>query len=164
MWVLSRSLNLRPFFIDTNMINARGRLPFMNLIERWDENDVVTVRLPEDAQDEAEAGFSRNRILKARSYIVPLPLIRTAEEQTKLELIQRVLCGARPMSESDRRDALILFTAVKYYAILITADGASNSQPRGILGAAAELKQAVGAQIMSAADAVKLIRREISAQ
>jgi hypothetical protein len=144
------------------MINARGRLPFMNLIEKWHENDVIILRLPEDAQDEAEAGFSRNRILKARSYIVPLPLDRNAEERARLKLIQRVLCGSRPMSKSDERDARIVFTAAKYYGILITADGASNSQPRGILGAASELRDAVGVQIMSAASAVKLIRRKIS--
>jgi hypothetical protein len=162
MRLLSRKLPLPQFFIDTNMINARGRLPFMNLIEKWHENDVIALRMPLDAQAEAEAGFSPSRTLKAWSYITPLPLITTPKEQAKVELIRRILCGSRPISKSDERDARIVFTAVKYHAILITGDGASNSQPRGILGGASELKQSVGAQIMSPADAVTLIRRYIA--
>jgi len=158
---LSRKLSLPQFFIDANMINARCHLNFMNLIEKWHENGVISIRMPWDAQTEAEAGHCANRTLKARSYIAPLPLITTAAEQATLDLIQPLLCGSRPVSESDQRDALIVFTAVKYHGILITADGASNSQPRGILGAASELRDAVGAQIMSAANAVTLIRRSI---
>ena len=146
------------------MINARGRHPFMNLIEKWHQNGVISLEMPETAQFEAEAGDCAHRTLKAWSYTAPLLLITTAAEKERVELIERLLCGAKPMSKSDRRDALIVFTSVQWHAILITADGASNSQPRGILGAATELRQAVGAQIMSAADAVKLIRREISAR
>jgi hypothetical protein len=163
MRLLSRKLPLPQFFIDANMINARRRLNFMNVIEKWYQNGVISLKMPEDAQIEAEAGHCMNRTLKARSYIAPLPLITTAAEQRTLDLIQRLLRGSRPVSESDQRDALIVFTAVKYHGILITADGASNSQPRGILGAASELRDAVGAQIISAANAVTLIRQNIIA-
>ena len=136
----------------------------MNLIEKWHEDDVIALRMPLDAQAEAEAGLSPRRTLKAWSYITPLPLVTTAEEQAKLKLIQRILCGSKPTSQSDERDVLIVFTAAKYHGILITADGASNSQPRGILGAASQLRDSIGAQVISAADAVELIRRKIVAR
>ena len=112
----------------------------MNLIEKWHERGVIELRIPSDAQTEAEAGHSPSRTQKGRSYLAWVPLITTAAERGMLESIQQILCGSKPMSQSDQRDALIVFTAAKYHGILVTADGASNSQPRGILGAASELR------------------------
>jgi hypothetical protein len=162
--LLRRKLPIRPFFIDTNMINAREKLAPMNTLEKWSKNDVIDLRMPENAQLEAEAGHCNRRARKAWSYIAPLPLITTAEEKAKLSLIEKILWDEKPMSQSDQCDALIVFTAVKYAGVLITADGGSKSQPRGMLGAAAELRQCVGAQIISAADAVEMVRKDILAR
>jgi hypothetical protein len=52
-------------------------------------------------------------------------------------------------------DALIVFTSVKYLAILITADNL-------LLRAAEPVKAAVKAQIMTARQAIELVRSQIS--
>ena len=41
------------FHIDTNRINAKSRLDFMNILEHWYENDVIFLEMAEVAQNEA---------------------------------------------------------------------------------------------------------------
>jgi hypothetical protein len=54
-----------------------------------------------------------------------------------------------------------VFTARKYFRILITADGDSITQPRGILGCADDLFDILGIQVMRDFQAVNLINEEI---
>jgi hypothetical protein len=162
LMMIARKLGIPQLFIDTNCINARGRLANMNLLERWHADGVISIRIPWDAQLEAEAGSNRKRQKKAWSYISPLPSITTEEERERLSRIEKLLFGEIALSDSQRRDALIVFTAYKYSAILVTADGASRSQPRGILGAAKELHQRIHIQVMTDEQAVAMVRMSIT--
>ena len=63
-----RSLVLE-FYIDTNRINARRGLPNMNQLEKWHENHVISIQMPEEALDEAMRGNSPERTRKAQGYI-----------------------------------------------------------------------------------------------
>ena len=158
--VIPRKLWLSQFFIDTNRINSRGRLSNMNLLERWHRDGVISLRMPWDAQLEAERGNESQR-QKAWTYIAPLPFPTTQEEKHDLLRIQQTIFGNHILNDRQRRDALIVFTAKKYFAILITADGRSRTQPRGILGAAKELHYDLGVQVMCDDDVVMMIRSNI---
>ena len=152
--MIPRKLGIPQFFIDANRINARGKLSEMNLLERWNQDGVISIRMPWDAQLEAERGNNSLRQRKAWSYMAPMPLITTADERRTLSEIERVVFGP-VLSDSDARDALIVFTAKKYSAILVTAD-------RALLNAAKILHQRLGVQVMTAKQAVSMIRRQIS--
>jgi len=158
---------IRPqLFIDANRVNARGSLPKMNLLEAWHANGVIALRMPWNAQIEAEVGTDLKRRLKARSYLAPVSAITTVHEQQTLEKIGKILFPNGITTNSERNDCLIVFTTWKYAlssnAVLVTADGASKGQPRGILGSAEDLRRDLNVRVMSDEEAVVLVRRKVS--
>ena len=60
------------FHIDTNMINARGKLYTMNQIEKWAEDNLILVNMSGASFKEAQAGGNRARTKKALSQIFTL--------------------------------------------------------------------------------------------
>ena len=72
-----------------------------------------------------------------------------------LAKIETILAeGKQQLSANDKKDARIVFTAWKYSrAVLVTADGWLLRKAKAI--------QAIGVQIMSAADLVNLLRDRI---
>jgi hypothetical protein len=118
--MIPRKLGIPQFFIDANRINAPGKLSEMNLLERWNQGGVISIPMPWDAQLEAEGGNQSQR-RKAWPYISPLPSITTDEERHDLVRIQETIFGRGVLSDAQQRDALIVFTAKKYSAILITS-------------------------------------------
>ena len=71
--------------------------------------------------------------------------------------IERIIFGNARLSKQDKNDALIVFTARKYFGVLVTADGKQ-------LRAAEQLHHRLGVQVMNAEDAVKLCRKLIAAR
>lgn len=61
-----RFVNL-DFHIDTNRINAKSRLTYMNILERWYKDDVIYLEMSEVAQNEAIKSGSPMRTEKAYS-------------------------------------------------------------------------------------------------
>ena len=129
----------------------------MNQLEKWHRDGVIRLSMCSTAQAEANAGHDRRRSQKAWSYVSPLPFLTTRGEQDLLDKISDILFGRRPKSAAEKRDCLIVFTAKKYFAVLITNDGASNRQPRGILGSRDVLKR-LGVTIMRDREAVDFVR------
>jgi hypothetical protein len=154
-WV-PRKLPLPRFFIDSNRINALGRDEHMNRLETWKDDGVIGLRLPEQAQVEIERAGNKQR-KKVLNRLVPLDVITTEKERSTLLIIQSILSRDGCLSKNDRIDALIVFNVQKYLGILLTAD-------RNLLNKAEKLRLAVGAQIMSAQDAVAFVRQEIHAR
>ena len=138
----------------------------MNLLETWHANGVISLRMPWDAQLEAEAGINLKRQRKAGSYIAPLPAITLPHEQQTLEEIKKIIFPKGVNTDSEGNDCLIVFTTWKYAmqsnAVLITADGNSKTQPRGILGAAEDLRRELNVRVMSDDEAVALVRRKVN--
>jgi hypothetical protein len=153
--MIPRKLGCPQFFLDANRVNARGKLSAMNQLEKWHMGGVISLRFPKHAQSEAESGHDTRRTQKARNLLIPFPSITLDEERKRLSGIKKAIFGNAPLSKQDENDALIVFTAQKYAAILVTADGK-------LLRAAEQLHHAFGAQIMSDESAVKLVRRFIS--
>ena len=131
--MISRKLSGQQFFLDANRVNARGKLPAVNQLERWHADGVIRLQFPEVAQIEAEASGNAQRTRKAREYWASLPAITNDEERERLSKIERIIFGDAPLSAQDKNDALNVFIAQKYFAILVTAD-------RKLLKAAARLR------------------------
>jgi hypothetical protein len=129
----------------------------MNQLEKWHRNGVIRLSMCWTAQAEASTGHGRRRSQKAWGYTAPLPLITTRGERDFLDKISVILFGRRPKSAAEERDCLIVFTAKKYFAVLITNDGGSKTQPRGILGSRDDLAT-LGVTVMRDWEAVDRVR------
>ena len=150
-----RKLWCPQFFLDANRVNARCKLSAMNQLEKWHADGVISLRFPKHAQSEAESGRDTRRTQKARNLLIPFPSITLDEERKRLSEIKKTIFGNARLSKQDENDALIVFTAQKYAAILVTADGK-------LLRAAERLHHGFGVQIMSDESVLKLVRRLIS--
>jgi hypothetical protein len=131
--MIQRELPLPQYFLDANCVNAKGKLPAVNQLEKWHADGVIMLQFPEPAQNEAEASGNARRTLKAQQYWAALTGTTTEEERELLSKIERIIFGDKPLTTQDEKDALNVFTAQKYFAILVTADGA-------VLDAAAQLR------------------------
>jgi hypothetical protein len=153
-----RMLNIPILHIDANLINARGQLEPVNQLERWFEDGVILINMSSTAHIEAQAGYNLHRTRKANQQIFTATLpISTGYPQFKKIELSLFPCGAK--NENQRNDVRIVCEAVKYHAILVTGDGASKSQPGGILGNRDKLREIV--QIMSPIEAVDFVRKKI---
>ncbi len=150
----------RSFQIDTNRINSRGRLESMNRLERWHENGVIHLDMSQVAHTEARTGSDSLRSSKALSYIYSMTHASTTEEQNQLRQIEAMLLPSGARTQNERNDVEIVFNALKYSRILVTADGGSNTQPGGLLGNRDKLAQ-LGVTIMRDSEAVHYIEAEI---
>lgn len=150
----------RSFQIDTNRINSRGELQNMNRLERWHQDGVIHLDMSEVAHDEARAGGSARRTNKALGYIFTMTQASTLNEQEQIRTIERILFPHGAQTENERNDVEIVFNAQKYSRILVTNDGASKSQPGGILGKRSELAR-IGVTVMRDSDAVAYVENAI---
>lgn len=149
------------FQIDTNRINARRSLPDMNQLEAWHEAGVILMQMSQVAQVEARSGSSTQRSKKAISYIFSISHCDTSHEEADLKAIEEAIFQGGAATESERHDVEIAFNAQKYGAVLVTNDGLSKRQPRGILGGRAALAR-IGVQVMTDSEAVAYVRQKIA--
>jgi hypothetical protein len=156
-----RDLHLM-FHIDTNRLNARRALATMNQIEKWADDEVILINMSAAAYDEARAGSSPQRTRKATGFIFTIETEDEILEHPSYQHIETALFPDGAKDQNQRNDVLVVFEAQKYGAILITNDGASKSQPGGILGNRDKLKGMV--RILSDAEAVEFIRSKIAAR
>lgn len=152
------------FHIDTNRINAKQQLEHMNRLEKWAADDVIMLDMAEVTLNEATAGGNTRRTAKALNSIYSETLASTPQEQQMIAAIENILFPDGADNQNKRNDVEIVFNAAKYCRILVTADGGSKTQPRGILGSADALKGAVGVEVMSDAQAVQLVKQRIQAR
>ena len=150
----------RTFHLDANRINSRESLPNMNQLEKWHENGVIQIQMSEIAQNEAARG-DQNRASKARNYIYTITMGNTPGETQMMQKIENILFLENAATTSERNDVEIVFNAYKYGSILVTNDGASKSQPNGILGKREELAK-LGIEVMTDTQAVAVVRKLIA--
>ena len=149
------------YHLDSNRINSKQGLVNINRMEKWKEDGVILMELSVTAHRECATTPKSRRAQKANEYIYAYP----ADWQRDMPLlgrIERIIFpngGAKDINQ--RRDVLIVYTASHYNAILVTADGKSKKQPRGILGSQADL-QAIGVRVMSDAETVQRIEAHIA--
>ena len=151
-----RMLYIPVLHIDTNLINARQKLPAVNQLEKWADDGVVLINMSGTAKQEATAGGDATRTRKANQQIYTA----TPVERDRLyRQIDAALFPSGATNENQHNDVSIVHEATKYAAILVTADGASNSQPGGILGNRDKLRGLV--TILSPEEAVDFVRTKI---
>lgn len=149
-----------PFFhIDTNLINARGKLETMNQIEKWASDGIILVHMSGVSFKEAQAGGNLTRTEKALSQIFTMTDENISEDAPLYLKIEAALFPNGAQTENERNDIRIVYEADHYAAILITRDGGSRTQPGGILGNRQKLK---GINILSDTEAVEFIRGKIT--
>ena len=155
-----RNVGLR-FHLDTNRINARQNLPYMNELERWRADGIIILDVSEEAYDEARSGNDTKRTEKADENIFIRANDVFGGEKEFREKLGKMLFNSTILSESQKRDVRILFCAKMAGAILITNDGGSKRQPGGILGHAKELAS-LGIEVMTDEVAVQKVRHLIA--
>jgi hypothetical protein len=148
------------FQIDTNRINSKERIHNMNQLEQWNLDGVIHIEMAAVAQKEAINKADSKRKEKAFSYIYSETLANTQEDRELLTKVETLLFSGGTKNQNQKNDVEIVFNADKYKCILITADGASKSQPGGILGHKTELKM-LGIEVMTDEEAVAHVRKLI---
>lgn len=154
-----RLLYIPVFHIDTNLINAKQKLDEVNRLECWAKNDVILINMSWTAHSEARAGGNSHRAKKAARQIYT---IDTGDIDAELiTQVGNALFPGGPQDENQRNDVRIVCEAAKYQATLVTNDGASKSQPGGILGNRDKLQVIDGIKILSPTEAVELVKSKI---
>jgi hypothetical protein len=153
-----RMLYIGPFQIDTNLINARQRIEAVNRLEQWCKDEIIIINMSATAQSEAQAGEDACRRRKANEQIFTMtPPVD--QNDPLFKRVEGVLFPDGASDENQLNDVRIVAEAAKYHAILVTNDGASKTQPGGILGNRHKLAGLV--QIMSPDEAVIFVRSKI---
>jgi hypothetical protein len=153
---ISRSLGITYHF-DANRIFPKNNDQDIAQLEKWHSNGVIFIEMSRCAQIEAETG-STAREDKASEFTFTEATGSVGLEWK--ELIQKAVFPNGISKPSDTNDIEILFTAKLADATLITRDGESKTQPRGILGSRSDLEK-IGIQVMRANEAVNQIRELI---
>ena len=155
-----RMLYTSIFHIDTNLINARGSLPAMNQIEKWAADEIILVNMSGVSFKEALAGNNALRTKKALAQLFTLTDENIDTTCQRYCEIENAIFPDGAKNENQHNDVKVVYDAAHWNAILVTRDGASNSQPGGILGNRDQLRKFV--QIMSDTEAVEFIRSKIT--
>jgi hypothetical protein len=153
-----RALYIPVLHIDANLINARQKLPSVNQLEKWAEDEIICINMSSTARKEARAGSNLNRTRKADEQIHTLTPPAEANDPDYQE-IEAAIFPEGAKDENQQNDIRIIFEAKKYVAILVTADGGSKTQPGGILGNRDKLKNML--KILSPAEAEDFVRSQI---
>jgi hypothetical protein len=122
-----------PFQIDTNLLNAKQKLPEVNQLEKWANDEVILINMSSTARNESLAGNNQLRVNKANTHIYTAsePI---HEDDPLYKRIESYIFPGGAKDENQKNDVRIVCEAQKYQAILVTNDGGSKKQPGGILG------------------------------
>lgn len=153
-----RLLYIPVLHIDTNLINARGKLPAVNQLEKWFEDGVIIINMSATAHEEAKADGNIMRTRKANQNIFTVTPASDSPDPL-YQKVESALFSAGARDENQRNDVRIVCEAAKYAAILVTGDGGSKSQPGGMLGNRGKLKGVL--QVLSPDEAVDFVRQKI---
>lgn len=156
--MIRRLLYTPVFHIDTNLLNAKQKLPEVNQLEKWANDEAILINMSSTARDESLAGNNLLRVKKANTHIftVSEPI---DEDDPLYKRIESYIFPGGAKDENQKNDVRIVCEAKKYQAILVTNDGGSKKQPGGILGNRDKFKDLV--MVMNPMEAVKHICRYI---
>ena len=149
---------MKIFHLDANAMNARQANPDLNRLEDLGRSGEVWIDYSRKAYYEASAGCEPCADKAAEHIWMELSGQPGFEEQKRADIARIVfLIGVK--TTSQKNDVEILLTAFMCGAILVTSDGASKTQPRGILGSKAELTK-IGVRVMTPNEALEEALRD----
>ena len=154
---LARATQDPPLFVlDANACNSLQRIGQLNELERMRETRLIDLLYTETTWDEAQLGS-----LKRHSKVSKYLFVGLANDECNCQLqqpwreaIARVVFPGGLRSDNQRRDVEALLTVKMSKGCFVTSDGASKSQPGGILGHKAELAQ-LGIQVLNFTEALE---------
>lgn len=145
------SRNVGTFHLDTNLICARGKNKCVKNLERWVKNNVINLDMSRTAYNEAQVN-NKLRKKKTISKFIWIQINYDPDDEY-LKLIERILFPSGAKNQNQINDVVIVYTARQVGAMLISNEGNSNRQRKGILGNAERLKE-IGVYVWSAKKAV----------
>jgi hypothetical protein len=158
--MMRRELHVPVIHIDTNLINARGKVEAMSRLERWAEDELIAMNISDTGLSEALAGNNAQRTRKALTQIYTINNISPDTSDPIYQKIERALFPGGTKTQNQMNDVAIVREAAKWNAILVTNDGGSKSQPGGILGNREKIRDYV--TIMTADEAAAFVRKKIN--
>jgi hypothetical protein len=148
------------FHIDTNRINARGKLDAMNQLEKWKKDGVILINMSGISFKEALVGNNPARTEKAFEHIFTTTDTSIDKNHLLYKRIESTIFPDGVKDQNEENDVKIVYEAAHYQAILVTDDGNSQTQHGGILGHREALRDAV--QIMRDYEAVAFVREKLA--
>jgi hypothetical protein len=148
------------FYLDANCVNAGQLHAVLNELESLRKLGHVTLIYADVTYREA-ACASTARMAKASGYShTKIDPVWGENENTK-EAIEAILFPGGANNQNQRNDVLAVYQAERLHWPLITMDGASKSQPGGILGRTGELA-AIGLEVLTPEQALERVRVYLS--
>ena len=146
------------FFLDANCVNARQQNDALNVLERWRDQEIVTLIYAEITKIEASYG-DEVRKDKADEFTC-VQVNETGDNPEVREAISKIVFPKGPRNQNQMNDVDAVYHAERLRWPLVTMDGNSRSQPGGILGHCAELN-AMGIEVLAPQQAVSRVRFEL---
>lgn len=144
------------FFLDANAVNARQSDDALNQLEQMAVAGLIDIQYTEVTYKEASHGGGK-RADKAANFT----WTGVVEEANLHELwylsVEKAVFPNGVQTQSQKNDVMALVTAKIADAFFVTADGASNTQPKGILGSKHELAD-LGIIVLTPSEAVALAK------
>lgn len=145
------------FLLDANAVNARQEDQALNELENLGERGCINLEFTETSYAEAEfRSIKRSHKLEKYTWIGVTNQLGFENEWR--ESISKIVFPGKifqKLSTNERNDVEIILTAKMMGATLVTNNGNSRSQPRGILGSKNELAE-LGIQVVSPKEALIL--------
>lgn len=149
------------FFLDANCVNARQRVQALNELEQWRERGAITLIYSNTTH--AEAAFGNPRREEKVSDFTWTELNESGENPEVHRAIEAILYPVGPKNQNEKNDVLAVYQAERLRWPLITLDGASKSQPGGILGRAAMLAK-LGVEVLTPEQALSRVKARVENQ
>ena len=140
------------YLFDTNCINARQRNEDVNNLEDLHNERKISLSMPKIAYSEAGFG-SLLRKQKSENYYFEGIVNQEHRFADKYTQIENIVFPNGEKKQNQKNDVDILVYLAITRTPFITMDGASKSQPGGMLGNKAALKK-LGIKILSPSDAL----------
>lgn len=141
------------FFLDANCVNARQFIGALNELERLRDAGAITLIYSRATHGEAGCG-NKLRTAKAAKYSFMTVDPEWGDNPEVRLAIQNILHPNGVCTPNQRNDVEAVYYAERLRWPLVTTDGASKSQPQGILGCAAELLE-LGIEVIRPQDALE---------
>lgn len=143
------------FLLDANACNSLQRIGELNKLEHMAQAGLIALLYTETTWDEAQFG-SLDRCRKVSDYFY----VGLSNDEENLQLqqpwwqaIAQIVFPAGVKNDNQRRDVRALLTVKMSGGCFVTSDGASKSQPGGILGHKAQLAQ-LGIEVLNFTEAL----------
>jgi hypothetical protein len=130
---------MKSYLLDANLVNARQQNKLLNVIEEYAAQSKVCLQFTRPAYDEACYGSKTRSQKTDESTWVNIPR-DTARYLAWFEKIERVVFPTGAFNQNQRNDIDHLVIAQQTKLPFVTTDGASKTQPGGILGAREKLR------------------------